>query len=283
MRTLLAPLVLLASIAAPDAIARHDHGYARLVDVAVVDRDTGQRATVHAHDGQFWIAGTPGHRYAVRLHNRSGERVLAVLSVDGVNAVSGETASAQQAGYVLAPWQTTEVAGWRKSHSEIAQFEFTALHDSYAARTGRPSNVGVIGVAVFRERQPEYRHYEDAISREAAPTASAPRAQAERRAGSLGSAAGADASRDRSEKAIASMPAPMPQESLGTGHGAREWSHARQVSFQRASSHPSEVHALRYDSLDNLVALGVVPAPRHHHHPRHAPEPFPIGFVPDPR
>ncbi|MCI1710798.1 MAG: hypothetical protein LKM39_11215 [Chiayiivirga sp.] len=121
-------------------------------------------STTYVHDGQTWIAGTPGHRYAVRLRNNSGERVLAVLSVDGVNAVSGETASAQQAGYVLGPWQETEVAGWRKSLNDIAQFEFTALGDSYAARTGRPHNVGVIGVAVFRERAPVYRHHEQELS-----------------------------------------------------------------------------------------------------------------------
>jgi hypothetical protein len=269
MRTLLASLaalVLSAATGSAPAVAGH------YVDVNVIDRDTGQTATVYAHDGQYWIAGTPGHRYAVRLINRSGERVLAVLSVDGVNAVSGETASAQQTGYVLAPWQQTEVAGWRKSLSDIAAFEFTALSNSYAARTGRPDNVGVIGVAVFRERQPQYRPYDDAISSREAP-ASRPRAQAEKRASAgIGS-------RDSAARAPAPV-ASMPQESLGTGHGEREWSHARQVAFQRDSRHPVEVTALRYDSHPNLVAMGVIARPYHRHH--EAPEPFPIGFVPDP-
>src|SRR3546814_20574948 len=95
----------------------------------------------------------PGHRYAVRLTNTSGERVLVVLSVDGVNAVTGEDADPSQAGYVLAPWQSTEIDGWRKSLDEVARFSFTDLPDSYAARTGRPRTVGVIGIAVFRERR----------------------------------------------------------------------------------------------------------------------------------
>ena len=34
----------------------------------------------------------------------------------------------------------------------IAAFYFTELENSYAARTGRPDNVGVIGVAVFRKK-----------------------------------------------------------------------------------------------------------------------------------
>jgi hypothetical protein len=125
-----------------------------LVDLAVVDRDNGQWLPDVSHRGDRWIAGTPGHRYGVRLTNTSGQRVLVVLSVDGVNAVTGETAHPSQAGYVLEPWQSSEIAGWRKSYDDIAQFVFTDLHDSYAARTGRPDDVGVIGVAVFTEAPP---------------------------------------------------------------------------------------------------------------------------------
>ena len=127
-----------------------------LVELDVIDRDSGQwlpKYSTHGHRGQDWIAGVPGHRYSVRLTNTTGERVLVVLSVDGVNAVTGQTAAPSQAGYVLEPWETAEIAGWRKSLDDIAQFVFTDLPDSYAARTGRPDNVGVIGVAVFRERQ----------------------------------------------------------------------------------------------------------------------------------
>ncbi|NUO74552.1 MAG: hypothetical protein HOQ32_00915, partial [Lysobacter sp.] len=127
-----------------------------LVDVAVIDRDAGDWLPSYPHRGQQWIAGTPGHRYAVRLTNTSAQRVLVVLSVDGVNAVTGQNAHPSQAGYVLEPWQSTEINGWRKSMEDVAQFVFTDLPDSYAARTGRPDNVGVIGVAVFEESRPVY-------------------------------------------------------------------------------------------------------------------------------
>src|SRR5690606_29068686 len=96
-------------------------------------------------------AGQQGHRYSVRLRNGSAERVLVVLSVDGLNAISGEVAAPGQTGYVLNPWQTTDIHGWRKSSDEVAQFVFTDPDRSYAARTGRPDNIGVIGVAVFHE------------------------------------------------------------------------------------------------------------------------------------
>src|SRR5436190_8960517 len=126
----------------------------RLVDVQVVDLDQGNWLTRIPYSGRDYIEGRPGHRFAVSLHNVTGQRVLAVLSVDGVNAISGETAGSSQAGYVLDPYQQVEIRGWRKSYSDVAEFYFTDLPDSYAARTGRPQNVGVIGVAAFREKSP---------------------------------------------------------------------------------------------------------------------------------
>jgi hypothetical protein len=126
-KLLLLSVVLLAAAWRP-AVARP------LVELSVVDRDSGQALPEYAARGEAWIAGTPGHRYAVRLANHSGEHVLVVLSVDGVNAVSGQTADPSQAGYVLGPWETAEIAGWRKSLDDIARFVFTDLPDSYAAR-----------------------------------------------------------------------------------------------------------------------------------------------------
>src|SRR5206468_13111563 len=72
------------------------------------------------------------------------------------------TASTGQTGYVLGPWASADITGWRKSYAEAAAFYFTALPDSYAARTDRPDHVGVIGAAVFRERvvQPVQRPWD---------------------------------------------------------------------------------------------------------------------------
>ena len=112
-----------------------------LVQLHLVDRRTGTLLPEHRHRGASYVAGQAGERFAVRLSNRSGARILVVLSVDGVNAISGETAAVEQTGYVLAPWQVAEITGWRKSEREAAAFYFTALPDSYAARTGRPHHV----------------------------------------------------------------------------------------------------------------------------------------------
>ena len=297
---LLSALLLSGSIAAALACAPAAHA-GNLVDVGVIDRDTGATLPTHYHDGKLYIAGTPGHRYSVRIANRTGARVLTVLSVDGVNAISGETAGANQTGYVLDAYQSTEVDGWRKNMSEVAQFNFTALSDSYAARTGRPNNVGVIGVAVFREKRqpiPIERERDDRISEgRAAPPAppeSLARADTQKPSDAAATTA-APAGAAPAAKAAAQAPAmeasrsyngvadarPMPrkEESLGTGHGARESSSASYTSFERESSRPNEVDSVWYDSYRNLVARGVIPAPR----PIAVePQPFPNTFVPDP-
>jgi hypothetical protein len=126
-----------------------------LMQVGVVDRSTGAELPVYRHRGEYWVAGRPGARYAIRVRNAMGERIMAVMSVDGVNVVTGETAGVGQNGYVFGPRERSDITGWRKSDSQIAAFEFAAAGNSYASRTGRPDDVGVIGVAMFRERMPE--------------------------------------------------------------------------------------------------------------------------------
>ncbi len=240
-----------------------------LVDVELVDRARNEALPGWSHRGAVWVAGSPGSRYAVRLTNRCGARVLVVLSIDGVNAVSGETAATGQAGYVLAPHQRTEITGWRKSLTESAAFYFTALPDSYAARTDRPDHVGVIGAAVFREKP------RDVVRAPAQP----PMLRGERDRESQPGRLRESESSTRAAPATESKAAGVARdERLGTGHGEREYMPTSQTTFDRASDRPHEVVRIRYDSHDNLVALGVI-------RPRRAPaapEPFP-SFVPDPK
>ncbi len=267
----------LTCLAAPSAA----HAIGALADINLVDRSTGQVLLVYTHQGRHYVAGRPGARYAVRVVNQAGARVMAVMSVDGVNVVSGDSASWDQNGYVFSAGQRHDVAGWRKSQAQVAAFEFTALPNSYAARTGRPENVGVIGVALFRER--------------AVPVPPVPPVQmpvpspAPRR--SLGgsndsmadNSAGSSASNSTTSDARAlSRPAPQAESKLGTGHGARENAWVNYTEFERARSTPDEIITIYYDSRANLVAQGVIPAPRVYPAPQPFPVPPQVGFVPDP-
>src|SRR5580693_815901 len=131
-RTLLATAI--AALCLGGAACAH----ADPVDLTVIDRDTGQPLRVWRHHGRLFVAGEPGERYGLRVTNHTGGRVLVVLSVDGVNVLTGETAAWDQRGYVFDAYASDEVSGWRKSNSEIAAFAFAPLPQSYAARTGRP-------------------------------------------------------------------------------------------------------------------------------------------------
>ena len=124
-----------------------------LVDLSVVDRATGQLLTPYQYGGKVYVAGRPGASYSLRVQNRRNGRVMVVVPVDGVNIITGQTASYTQTGYVLAAWSSYDLSGWRKSDTEIAAFQFASLGQSYAVKTGRPGNVSVIGMAVFQEKE----------------------------------------------------------------------------------------------------------------------------------
>src|SRR3954468_11110078 len=106
--------VLLLSLLLP-FVARAHGG---LLDLSVYDRTDSRRLPVYWHQGRAYVVGKPGNEYQVSVRNRLHEEVLAVVSVDGVNVVSGETADPAQTGYVLSGQQAYDIQGWRKSLSE---------------------------------------------------------------------------------------------------------------------------------------------------------------------
>jgi hypothetical protein len=266
------PLILKTAIAlALAAASLSASAVGRIADVQVFDRNTRQNLPVHYHRGEYWVAGQPGAKYAIQIRNSRGPRILAVTSVDGLNVLSGETADFSQSGYVFGSGQRYGIEGWRKSDAEIAAFVFTASGDSYAERVGKPRDMGVIGVALFRERAPVAVYSPPVLEKrqEAPAPAAAPSAESSKHSG-------------RSADLSSAAPAPTPK--LGTAHGERETSVVSHTQFIRNSPQPDEIIRIRYDSHANLVAMGVLPHPRHAHgHP--TPNAFPgaaASYVPDP-
>lgn len=280
---LLLAMVPALAVACPPAHARTRTQVTRqidgqLLDLGVYDRDSGQALPVYRHDGRYYVAGVPGHRYQLSLRNHSGGEVLGIVSVDGINAISGSTADwSQDDGYVLHAGSSYEVKGWRKSKAQVAGFVFADADNSYASRTGRPGNVGVIGVAVFRSLASMQPLARDEVSAPAPPEfAGAPPPVVIPSTAASGEAKPAPAPGMRAD--MASRPADTGSP-LGTGFGQRELDQVHDVDFQRASSVPDEVLTLYYDTRAHLVARGVLPRLP----PRGEPEPFPgQRFVPDP-
>jgi hypothetical protein len=97
--------------------------------------------------------GEGGQRYSIEVENLSNHRLEFVVTVDGLDVLSGQGGSFSHRGYVLDPGESREIRGWRTSDKEVAAFKFGDVSDSYVGRTTRNTqNVGVIGTAVFAER-----------------------------------------------------------------------------------------------------------------------------------
>jgi len=234
-------LLLAPALAEARSVARPTWQSAPLVGVAIVG-EHGQSLTTVSHRGTTFVAGELGHRYEIVLTNNSAERLEVVVSVDGRDVLNGKPGDLRQRGYVLAPFGTVTIDGFRRSLDHVAAFRFSDLHDSFAARLGTPQNVGVIGVAVFRERaqQEIARPHGRPNTKSAAPSADAapPRSAEARKSPGHHRRDGA--------------------EQLGTEFGETRQSHVRTVSFVRRSANRPDFRTMvRYDSEEGLIARGV--------------------------
>jgi hypothetical protein len=249
----------------------------------VIEHPDGRQYPMFAHGGSSFVAGEHGERYGIRLINRSARRVEAVVSVDGRDVISGEPGSFKtQRGYVIAPFGSVVVDGFRQSLDHVAAFRFTHHGDSYAARRGAPQHVGVIGVAVFEERQTRKQRNRKAF---AAPTQATSPAPAPVAGDSFPSAperhsADFDAPTDDFEAPAAAEAGSAPKSAprsdsgsarggstrfappaggdLGTQYGETTSSHVQEVDFKRRRNRkPELLFTLHYDSAQGLAARGV--------------------------
>jgi hypothetical protein len=121
------------------------------ISVAIHDGSGDPLEAVNVGD-RTYVVGQSGERYSIVLTNHTGHRFEAVATVDGLDVINGKSGSLQNRGYVLMPFATLEIDGFRQSEDAVAAFRFAAVGDSYAAQMGKARNVGVIGVAFFQER-----------------------------------------------------------------------------------------------------------------------------------
>lgn len=247
-----------------------------------IDSEDGTLPTYH-HRGYTWVEGRRGLRYSIHVNNNTGERVEAVVTVDGRDVITGRQGDyRRQRGYVIEPYGAVEIDGFRTSWSGVAAFRFTDVDDSYAARMGDASDVGVIGVAIYREkrREPPPVHYgygdydgyrSGRLGSSRGKAAEAPSASADAAGGGYGAY-----ERERAEQGI------------GTGYGEDRYSPASETTFERRSRRPDAKLAVYYDDHQGLVARGVIRPyyPRPRPYPPYDPNPFPRnndpGFAPPP-
>lgn len=270
--------------------------------VQLVD-EWGGSLPSYAHRGSTYVLGSYGTRYQVRVTNHTGQRIEAVVTVDGRDVVSGDAGDYRnQRGYLIDPWGTITVDGFRQNLATVAAFRFTSPGDSYSARRGTPQNVGVVGVAVFQEQpQPVARPLAVPPSppmwgwggdRDDAPDYEEGEARAEasaQKSGGVGSGPAAEAAPADSMAGTgrtASAPARSKRatrNNIGTQYGESHHSAVVEVPFvRRNGSAPDQVLALYYDDANGLQARGIPVFGRPY--AQHGPQPFPAEgrFAPPP-
>jgi len=119
------------------------------LDVLVNQRPVRQ----FGHAGKTFIEAKVGSEYSLRIRNNNSYRVLAVVSVDGVDVISGKEASYNGSGYIIEAYSSVDIKGYRKDLESVGAFKFTKKKKSYAKEvSGSTQNVGVISLAVFSEK-----------------------------------------------------------------------------------------------------------------------------------
>lgn len=213
------------------------------------------------HEGTRYVETPPSGDYTVRITNDTPRRRLAVLSVDGINVLNGADADFGGPGYVLEPWASVDVPGWRRDSREVANFSFREQSESYASQTGRGvQNVGVVGVAVYDERVRVAPKISTAGRHKVWPQTGAPRASWSSRqycSSSLGEGTWSTASE---LCARGTAPTVACAADVGTAYGQVATFHTQDVVFERASAAPVEVTTLRYATRERLQSWGVVGA-----------------------
>ena len=123
----------------------------------------GSRCKQYNHEGKTYIEAKDGSEWYFQIQNNSPGRVLAVCSVDGLNVLTGETATKKDSGYVIDSYHSQKIKGFRFSDTEWAMFKFGYKIDKssgapngkvYAVSKGKEAarNCGVIGVRLFYEK-----------------------------------------------------------------------------------------------------------------------------------
>ena len=218
--------------------------------IELVDEGT-QALPTFWQGGRRYVLGQMGTRYQIRIVNPTASRVEAVVSVDGLDAIDGHPASLNKRGYIVPAFGEVTIDGFRTSLDAVSAFRFSSVRESYAARTGQPRNVGVIGVAFFGERPaPVWRYRAPAPEMGRAEPLPPPAADAESSAPSKSASGGA--------------PAPAARPGLGTQFGESRESHVVETTFVRASTSPMALSELRYDDREGLLSRGIqlTPPPR---------------------
>ncbi|MGH9941366.1 MAG: hypothetical protein ACRD9R_03285 [Pyrinomonadaceae bacterium] len=205
--------------------------------------------------GRLYVEALKGAEYALRIRNPLPVRVAVALSVDGLNTIDARRTTAREASkWVVPPYSSITVGGWQMSGSRARRFYFTTEPGSYAAKLGRPADVGVISAVFFRE-QPSSTQIVPSPRQDPAGRAESRARDGVAPAESAGAANKSAAESSRRERAV------VPEDDYAaTGIGRSVHNDVYRVSMNLAPS-PVVAFNIRYEYRPELVRLGILPRP----------------------
>ncbi len=208
--------------------------------------------------GRLYVEAREGAEYGITIRNPLPDRVAVALAVDGLNTIDARHTTARAASkWVIEPYGSITISGWQMSSTRARRFYFTSERDSYAARMGRPDDLGLITAVFFRERRPvavvppprpPYILEDETTRVESKDKRDAPAERQQSRAESAGQA------RNRSAVPYDN------DEYAATGIGRAVDHDVRWVNLDLEERPMTEV-SIRYEYRPTLVRLGILPRP----------------------
>ncbi|QAV24383.1 hypothetical protein [Proteus hauseri] len=107
-------------------------------------------------NNQYTLYGKENERYIIYLNNINKQKSYeVVVTVDGLDVISGKSASYQNRGYLLRPGDDLFIEGFRKNEQQVAVFRFGLADEGYVNfnTEGDKKNIGIIYVSVFEVKE----------------------------------------------------------------------------------------------------------------------------------
>ncbi|MEX2052843.1 MAG: hypothetical protein WD898_01290 [Candidatus Paceibacterota bacterium] len=247
----------------------------------------GHSAKEYYHNGSYYIEGKEGSSFSLRMRNNSSSRALFVPTVDGLSIMNGKEGSFKSGGYIINAYDSLTMHGWRTSDKNVAEFFFSTPKESYARKMNKGMNLGIIGCAVFKEKEKVKVIEKIIVEKEYIPYYPYPKnpyypnpwifpketwwnnsgtnyfstatsSNEQTTYTSLGNNGGSGGGAGTSNKGSGNLSAYVSASAagLGTGFGQDRYSPVTTVDFDSESS-PSAVFSLYYNTRGNLEKLGV--------------------------
>jgi len=263
------------------------HNDAYSVNVLV----NGKPVTEVKHQGDTFIEGRSNSVFELKFQNYTGQRVLVIPSVDGLNTIDGEECGDKSKGYIVGRYGSLTIPGWTVDNKKAAKFQFKKQggynnNKTYTEAMDKSTeNQGLIGFLVFKEKNVSYGgvilrggvwdspSYYDNINSQ--PSSWSYSTDTYTTTSIMGSATNEPLDIETQCSGIsANFASSVSEPSLGTGFGKSTTFETTTVSFNQEDN-TDAVFVYHYDTRKNLERQGVPVHLFNEHHAKKRPTPFP--------